>query len=228
MIPKKTKKGNLENRRVMFGLIGLVLVLGLVYVCFEFFAPQKSQNKFASSGIEIEPFTETETPIADLTPPREKIPQEPLKDWIIRIKEGTETTNWEEFIKSLNFGDILPDVPKEEIEIIPEKTDPPPVLPYSDVMPKYPGGDEAMYAFLKKHLIYPQRAIEASIQGISLIEFVVEKDGSVSNTKALSSLHPDCDNEAMRVIKMLKFSPGLVKNEPVRVYYMIPVQFVLQ
>ena len=231
MLSKKTEKGNLENRKITFALIGLVLVLGLVYAGFELFAPQKSHSKLTSTEVEFVEFDQTETPIVDLTPIREQIPQEVLKDWIIRTTEGPESMDWEAFIKSLGIGynDPIPEPFGGEIEplIEPPHDDPPP-LPYSEVMPEYPGGKAAMYEFLRKQIVYPERARTAGIQGISLIEFVVEKNGSVSNATVLSPLHPDCDNEAIRVIKMLKFSPGLVNKQPVRVYYMIPVQFLLQ
>ena len=99
---------------------------------------------------------------------------------------------------------------------------------FAETMPEFSGGRDSLYAFLTKHLIYPEQPKKAGIQGVLLIEFVVEKDGSVSNTKVLSSLHPDCDNEAMRVIKMLKFTPALVNKQPARVSYMVPVQFRLE
>ena len=230
MIPKKTKKGNLESRRSTFGLIGLVFILSLVYLCFELFATQKNQNNLAYIGGDGTFVDETIIPLVDLTtpPPTTKVEQTVLKDFIIRVTDKDGEVDIDDLLKMLQFNGLIPEpVDKPEIPIIPEiPTEEPPLI-HSEVMPKYPGGDKAMYAFLTKHLTYPERPANAGIQGISLIEFVVEKDGSVSNTSVRASLHPDCDNEAIRVIKMLKFSPGLVNNKPVRVYYVIPVLFSL-
>jgi len=230
MLSKKTEKGNLENKRNTFALIGLVLVLGLVYLCFELFATQKNNNVTFSRGGELEFTPETQTPNVNLTPPAPvsaKVAQEIFKEWVIRIsdKDGVDL---DALLKLLGTGIDAPIPDPVEIEPIPEFVPPPPIYEFSDVMPEYPGGIEAMYAFLTKHLTYPEMPKKTGIQGTSLIQFVVEKDGSVSNTTVLASLHPDCDNEAIRVIKMLKFSPGLVKNKPVRVFYMIPIQFLLQ
>ena len=230
MIPKKTNKGNLESRRHTFALIGLVLVLGLVYLCFELFATQKNQNYAYTDGGDGEFELELSTPLVTLPPPPAKIEPEILKEYIIRATEKDGNVNLDELLKMLqkNFTDPIPDIyPKSEIEIIVPPVEELPLF-HSEVMPAYQGGEQAMYAFLMKHLTYPEKAIKIGVQGVSYIEFVIEKDGSVSNTKVLASLYPDCDNEAMRVIKMLKFSPGLVNSQPVRVYFRIPVQFKLQ
>ncbi len=230
MLPKKTRKGNLENRRGTFTLIGLVLILGLVYLGFELFA---TQNTYSNLPVYIDHFdliNETDAPLVDLTtPPPAPTPPEPIQDILINITEGKETADWNKFIYdwTMNIDDVIPDPPKF-IEPIVEPVDNLPIFKVSDVMPEYPGGPAAMYAFLGNNIVFPKRMVETGIQGTSLIEFVVEIDGSVSNTKVRTSLHPECDNEAIRVIKMLKFSPGLINGKPVRVLYSIPVQFSLQ
>lgn len=100
---------------------------------------------------------------------------------------------------------------------------------YAEKMPEYIGGMEALYTFLSNNLVYPEVARRKGIEGSVLIEFVVEKDGSISNVKALTSLSPECDAEAIRVIKKLpKWKPGEQMGKPVRVYYNIPIRFTLQ
>ena len=229
MAPKKTKKGNLENRKNTFALIGLVFGLGLVYLCFELFATQKNQNNLVFSTQPVEFIPDTQTPLANLTPPPPPPKPEPLKNIIIRITTGKETIDWEKFRNwDIDLDEPNPDPFEEGGGIFSEPIAPPPIYKVPDVMPEYPGGPEAMYAFLSKHLTYPEKAAKIGVQGISFIEFVVEKDGSVSSTTVIAPLYPDCDNEAVRVIKMLKFTPGLVNNKPVRAYYRIPIQFSLQ
>ena len=75
--------------------------------------------------------------------------------------------------------------------------------------PEYPGGEEALYKFISKNIVYPKSAREKGIQGTVLVEFVVEKDGKLSNIKVIRSADPALDAEAVRVIsKMPKWKPG--------------------
>lgn len=100
---------------------------------------------------------------------------------------------------------------------------------FVEKMPEYPGGIPALSAFLSNNIHYPEEAINKNITGTVLVEFVVEKDGSVSNVKAKLPLFPACDAEAVRVISMMpKWTPGEVAGKPVRVSYNIPIKFQLQ
>lgn len=100
---------------------------------------------------------------------------------------------------------------------------------YAEKMPEYIGGTKALYTFLRNNLVYPDEARRTGVEGSVLIEFVVEKDGSISNVKVVTPLSPECDAEAIRVIKKLpKWKPGEKMGKPVRVYYNIPIRFTLQ
>eukprot|EP01036_Dinobryon_divergens_P009697 gene9697-12975_t len=75
-------------------------------------------------------------------------------------------------------------------------------------MPEYPGGDEARQKFIAQNIVYPPLAIENNKQGTVIIQFVVEKDGNVSNVTAYKSFDEDCSKEAIRVVKLMKWKPG--------------------
>ncbi len=95
-------------------------------------------------------------------------------------------------------------------------------------MPKFPGGDEAMFKFIAENVKYPEKAKDEEISGRVFISFVIEKDGSVSNVKVLRGIGGGCDEEAARVISsMPKWKPGKQKGEFVRVSYQIPIMFKL-
>ena len=95
-------------------------------------------------------------------------------------------------------------------------------------MPKFPGGDEAMFKFIAENVKYPEKAKDEGISGRVFISFVIEKDGSVSNVKVLRGIGGGCDEEAARVISsMPKWKPGKQKGEFVRVSYQIPIMFKL-
>ena len=96
-------------------------------------------------------------------------------------------------------------------------------------MPEFPGGEEAIREFVAKNIQYPQKAIDAGAYGRVFVGFVIEPDGSVSNVTLLRGIGFGCDEEAMRVVKMMpKWKPGMQKGEAVRVSYMIPINFKLE
>ena len=97
------------------------------------------------------------------------------------------------------------------------------------VMPEYPDGTEGLMAFFAENLQYPVQAEEVGLEGRVLVNFVVEKDGSVSNVEVAESVDSLLDAEAVRVVELMKaWTPG--KNEAgeaVRVKYTVPVNFML-
>ena len=95
-------------------------------------------------------------------------------------------------------------------------------------MPKYPGGEQAMMKYVADNIKYPEEAKDQNIAGRVFVSFIVEKDGSIGEVKVMRGIGGGCDEEAVRVIKaMPKWTPGKVKGEPVRVSYMMPLNFKL-
>ena len=94
--------------------------------------------------------------------------------------------------------------------------------------PRFPGGPTAMMRFISENLKYPQNAIDAHIAGRVTVQFVVEKDGSVSNVEVLTGGDPMLDNEAIRLVKsMPRWTPGKQYGMTVRTKYRVPVLFRL-
>jgi TonB family protein len=97
-----------------------------------------------------------------------------------------------------------------------------------DEMPDFPGGDEARIDFLSKNLHYPAYARDEDIEGTVYIEFVVEIDGSLTNIKVKRGIGGGCDEECLRVLKLMpNWKPGKQKGRLARVQYMIPMKFIL-
>ena len=96
-------------------------------------------------------------------------------------------------------------------------------------MPKYPGGTEAMMAFIGQHLQYPSVSIENGVQGRVVVQFVIEKDGTPTDFKVIRNVDPYLDKEAIRVLSLMpKWTPGRQRGVPVKVRYTVPVTFRLQ
>lgn len=96
-------------------------------------------------------------------------------------------------------------------------------------MPEFPGGLSACMSYIARNVKYPTIALENGIQGRVVVQFCVEKDGSISNTVVTKSVNPYLDKEALRVVSsMPKWTPGKQKGKPVRVKYTLPVHFRLK
>lgn len=110
------------------------------------------------------------------------------------------------------------DTKEEEVFIVVEK------------MPQFPGGQEALFRFLGENVKYPVEAQKAGHQGRVICQFIVDKDGSITNVEVVrSSGDASLDKEAMRLIRsMPKWTPGKQRGKTVRVKYTVPVNFRLQ
>ena len=96
-------------------------------------------------------------------------------------------------------------------------------------MPSFPGGMGALMSWLSQNIKYPVIAAENGVQGRVIVQFVVEKDGSITDVKVAKSVDPSLDKEAARVVKsMPHWIPGKQNGSAVRVKYTVPVTFKLQ
>ena len=96
-------------------------------------------------------------------------------------------------------------------------------------MPSFPGGYAALMQWLGSNMKYPTIAAENNVQGRVIVQFVVEKDGSITDVHVAKSVDPSLDKEASRVVKaMPKWIPGKQNSSPVRVRFTVPVTFKLQ
>ena len=96
-------------------------------------------------------------------------------------------------------------------------------------MPEFPGGYRALLNFLAQQIKYPAIAAEVGVQGRVTVNFVVNKDGSISDARIIRGVDQSLDKEALRVIySMPKWKPGKQGGQPVRVSFNVPINFVLQ
>ena len=96
-------------------------------------------------------------------------------------------------------------------------------------MPEFPGGMAECMKWLNKNVKYPATAMEKGVQGRVIIQFVVNRDGSISEASVARGIDPDLDKEALRVVSaMPNWIPGKQRGQAVRVKYTLPVMFRLQ
>jgi len=143
-----------------------------------------------------------------------------------------------------NFGvqDDLKDKPMNEVsedpnvivseEVKPQVIEQPVVeVPRTivTIMPSFPGGENALREYLATHIKFPDNAKELGIQGMVFINFIVEKDGSITGVTLLRGIGGGCDEVALQTIReMPKWNPGSQQGVLVRVSFNLPVRFTLQ
>ncbi len=103
-----------------------------------------------------------------------------------------------------------------------------PIYDVVEVMPEFPGGQEALMNYLTKNLKFPDQAREQGVQGTVYITFIVELDGRISGVRVLRGIDSEFDEEAMRVVRnMPVWKPGTQRGKAVRVRYALPIRFTL-
>lgn len=139
------------------------------------------------------------------------------------VKNQEELTQTETAFGATDFDKGTDDVTvvrevRDEV-VVEEKKAPEPEKIFTAVeeSPKFPGGEAELYKYLNKNIRYPEIAAQNNIQGRVVVQFVVEKDGSVGEVKVVRGVDPDLDKEAVRVVKsMPKFIPGKMNGQNVR------------
>ncbi len=128
-------------------------------------------------------------------------------------------------ISDYDLDDMLPPVVEEEVY---ENS----ASSFAQVMPVYPGGEDALFKEIGSKIVYPQMEIENHIQGTVFVDFVVEIDGTISSVVAKREVAngPGLTKEALRVVKSLskKFAPAIQNGKPIRLQMTLPIKFSLQ
>ncbi len=226
---KKSEKANLENKKLLFVEIGLVISLLLTYVAFEWTQKETKVSVLEDTTEvvleeEIIPITE-ETP-----PPPSAAPKMPvLSDQIDIVDDEIELDdnlfqNLEDDaslgVEIMDYVDVVEEEVEEEaipFQLVEEK-------------PSFQGGDANQFSkWVNGKLNYPEIAKENGVQGRVTLQFTVEKDGSVTKVKVLRGVDPSLDKEAVRVVSMSpKWKPGKQRDRAVPVTYTFPVIFQLR
>ncbi|MCU0320328.1 MAG: energy transducer TonB [Flavobacteriales bacterium] len=114
------------------------------------------------------------------------------------------------------------------VPVVEDTHDPNEPLTIAEVMPEFPGGKDALFAYIGKNLKYPERAQEEGIEGVVYVTFVVEADGKISGVSVLRGIGGGCNEEAVRVVSgMPNWTPGMQAGKPVWVKYNLPIRYKL-
>ncbi|MBR4468818.1 MAG: energy transducer TonB [Bacteroidales bacterium] len=226
MEEKKSPKANLENKKLMFMQIGMIISLLIAWLAFE----HKSYDKREIDPSLLNREVTIDEEMVEITKQDEQKPQP--------MEVPKQTTQLEIVQDDVEVEDIEINAEVEQNEVLEEYVAPEVVeeevveqeiFKIVEEMPAFPGGEAKLMEYVAKNVKYPQIARETGVQGRVYVNFVVEPDGSVSNVSVLRGIGGGCDEEAIRVVKnMPKWKPGKQRGKAVRVSYMLPVNFKLQ
>ena len=227
---KKSPKADLENKKMLFLEIGLVIALLVCGAALAF-----------NTKPEPEPYTPPKQDVREQEfemdrtvqeqeqqqPEQQKAKTQVLADVLTIVSNDTkietpdllfsdDASAFEDF--EFEVEEVVENIVEEEIFVTAEE------------MPTFQGGDLSKFRnWVQSNVKYPQIALENGIQGNVVIKFVVEKDGKLSNIQVLQSPDKTLSDAAVQVLqKSPKWKPGKQRNKPVRVTYTLPVSFKIQ
>lgn len=226
MEPKKTEKADLTKKSGLFFNIGLVVSLLIAVAAFEYKkAEDANLDDLARNNNIFEEIIEV--------PPTEQPPPPPPKVQQPQIIEVPDEEVIEEEIEIDMDNEITEETKVEVITIQPqevEKEDPNEIFLVVEETAAPIGGMNAFYEFVGKQMQgkYPAQARRMGIEGRVFVEFVVEKDGSLTDVKAIKGIGAGCDELAVKVVQSApKWKPGKQRGKPVRQKMVLPIVFKL-
>lgn len=236
---KKSAKASLEGDKLIYVLMGFVFVLSLCFVALEWTQSEVKKFEQADQDFPIEEEMDIQQTTQDMTPPPPPppAPEVPQEVEVLNVVEDDVETQSIEFSAEDNNSTVetveVKEEVKEEVKVEEDKreeADENVVFKIVETMPSFPGGDAALMKYIGDNVRYPAIAQENGIQGRTICQFTVERDGSITDIQVLrSSGDASLDKEAKRVMQsMPRWSPGKQRGKPVRVSYTIPINFRLQ
>jgi protein TonB len=224
---KKSPQVNLEKKKGLFLEIGLVIVLALVLIAFEWTSQPEVVNVLGEEEAvvmdeEVVPITRQQ----EIKPPPPPPPPQVIE--VLNIVEDDVEIDDEILIEDTDADQDM------EIEIMeydePEEEAEEEIFFIVEDMPTFQGGShETFRTYIQKNLEYPQVAAENGISGRVFVQFAVNSNGEVVDAKVVRGVDPALDKEALRVVKSSpQWSPGKQRGKPVKVQFTFPIVFVLQ
>ena len=227
---KKSPNASLEDKRLMFAEIGLIVALLVVFAGFETSTRAQATATLIDTTKVLQEIDICAIPL-ETPPPPPEVPALPQLSDELEIVENDITVEIE--FTSLDDSDapiVLGEYLKEK-EVVEEEVDEDPIPHiFVEEQPSFNGGDANEFSkWVNSKLVYPEIAKENNIQGRVTLQFTIEKDGSLRNVKVLSSPDESLSKEAVRVVSSSpKWKPGKQQDRSVRVSYTFPVIYQLR
>ena len=241
---KKSNNAQLEDKRLTFFLIGLLIAFTLLFVGLQYQRGPQVEDELTEDFEDLAQDLDMQTPpdqkdmvsaeAMSKAPASEAITQEVKpteQQQVQKAPEKISTTTSELVIGDgsgvVEGADVKEAAPETAVDNAAGQEQP---IKFTVVqkIPEFPGGWSAFMQWLTENLKYPESARKNKIQGTVVVSFIVNKDGSIASTKVSTSADPVLDAEALRVMKMMpKWKPGMDRNKVCRTMIAVPVVFKL-
>ena len=240
---KKSNNAQLEDKRLTFFLIGLLIAFTLLFVGLQYQRGPQGEEDLTEDFEDLAQDLDMQTPpdqkdmvsaeAMSKAPASEAITQEvkPTEQQQVQKAEKISTTTSQLVIGDgsgvVEGADVKEAAPETAVDNAAGQEQP---IKFTVVqkIPEFPGGWSAFMQWLTKNLKYPESARKNKVQGTVVVSFIVNKDGSIASTKVSTSADPVLDAEALRVMKMMpKWKPGMDRNKVCRTMIAVPVVFKL-
>jgi periplasmic protein TonB len=225
MNTQKTSQQKLEGRKGIFLKTGIIIAMAGVLLAFQYRVMERKLPDIQGPVVEA-----PEIDLLVFTLPKPPDPPKPPERQDLQI--APDDIDIDDFFPEIDVEglpdtevtDYAPIFRDDEDEVVEDL-----VFDRPEIMPEFPGGLQALYAYLGRVINYPTMAANLNIEGVVFVGFVIERDGSVSNVHVIRGIGAGCDEEAVRAIEnMPRWNPGQMGTQPVRVNYRLPVRFRLK
>ncbi len=216
---RKDESADLRKRYPLYVEIGLVVVLALLIVAFRVNWNPPSDDDWEAPDqeqIEMEEVQQTEQQETPPPPPKPPVPVEVPNDEVLEDDELNLDASLD---LSEPASESPPPPPEEE-----EEEEEPEIFVVVEEMPELIGG----LASIQEHIVYPDMAKKAGVEGRVIVQFVVDENGDVQNPQVVRGLGAGLDEVALEAVKKAKFEPGMQRGQAVKVKMSLPITFRLR
>jgi protein TonB len=238
----------LYNKYISLSTTGAMILFTLIvsYPLITAFFVQKDNNDKSTDNIRVitleNIFTEIPVDNENIQVPKTNSPKTPsIKFLVPDVKPDELVSNevipTQEELLGNNPGTETVEGNNNGTDVIVETVETPEtnnevtekIYTWAEEMPKFPGGDSELMKFFSQNLVYPEIAKRAGIEGKVILSFIVDKNGNIVDVKVAKSIGAGCDEEAIRVLKIMsRWIPGKQNGNPVVTRMNLPVVFKLR
>ena len=227
MESRKSQEADLEGRQAQRFLLGLVVALAMLFVALEWNSSDAGWTFFDSdedleAEMDLQPLKRDKDEIPMMLP-QEKVEELPKSEELHLVDEDVELPQEQPEPQELEKAEKVEEEAKPEVvDMYNEPID----FRVVEDLPQFPGGAAEFMKWLTKNLKYPALAQKRKVKGRVVAQFVVNTDGSISDLELTEKLETSCDNEVLRVLRMMpKWQAGMMNAKPCRTKVCIPVVF---
>ena len=230
MEERKSREADLEGRQAQGFLLGLVVVLATLFVALEWNSSDSGWTFFDNdedleAEMELSPLKRDKDEIPMMLPQEERV-ELPKSEELRLVEEDVELLPEQPVEQSQEKPEIQPDetAQPEVVDMYNEPVD----FRVVEDLPQFPGGAAEFMKWLTKNLKYPVSAQKRKVKGRVVAQFIVNTDGTVSDLELTEHLESSCDQEVLRVLRMMpKWQAGMMNAKPCRTKVCIPIVFNL-